>query len=219
MFFAKPSSKVEVINDISDNMVNFYRTIKRDFEGLKSEIDVTLYAEYQYKQAKELWLRGQGQREVIRAWAVFVLSWQSFSGNIGSSWAFSDQRNCAKTFTNIKAMFDERYVKRLEQTQIFCRDACRVIENTDHAQTFFFCDPPYYNADMGSYDGYTKEDFERLLKTLSNVEGKFLLTTYPCDILTEYTQKNGWKTINNKMHLSASTKAGKMKNEVFTMNY
>lgn len=59
MFFAKPSSKVEVINDISDNMVNFYRTIKRDFEGLKSEIDVTLYAEYQYKQAKELWLRGQ----------------------------------------------------------------------------------------------------------------------------------------------------------------
>ncbi|MGL6022498.1 MAG: DNA adenine methylase [Chitinophagaceae bacterium] len=219
VFFAKPKSKIEIINDISDNMVNFYKTIKRNFENLKSEIDVTLYSEYQYKQAKELWKNGENKADVMRAWAVFLLSWQSFSGNIPCSWGFCDQRNRATTFDNAKKMFDERYIQRLEHTQIFCRDALNVIKNTDHKDSFFFIDPPYYNANMGCYDGYTLEDFTKLLELLKGIKGKFLLTTYSSDILTEYTQKNQWQTINNRMHLSASNRVGKQKTEVFTMNY
>lgn len=92
VFFKKPLSKVEIINDLNDNMINFYKTVKRDFDSLHDEVDVTLYSEYQFREAKELWLKG-GDSKVMRAWAVFVLSHQSFSGNLGSSWAFSDTRN------------------------------------------------------------------------------------------------------------------------------
>lgn len=218
VFFKKPISKVEVINDINDNMVNFYKTLKRNFEGLKDEIDVTLYSEHQYKEAKDLWKNG-GDSKVLRAWAVFVLSHQSFSGNLGASWAFSDTRNQAAYFDKMKQVFDERYVKRLENVQIFCRDAINVIENTDNETTFHFIDPPYFNSDCGHYDGYSEEDFKDLLNLLSSVKGKFLLTTYPSALLEEYTLKNGWHTIKNEMHLSASTKAGATKTEVFTMNY
>ncbi|MGL6021770.1 MAG: DNA adenine methylase, partial [Chitinophagaceae bacterium] len=112
-----------------------------------------------------------------------------------------------------------KYVQRLEQTQIFCRDALNVIKNTDHKDSFFFVDPPYYNADMGSYDGYTLEDFTKLLDLLQCIKGKFLLTAYPSEILAKYAKKNQWKTINNRMHLSASAKAGRDKIEVFTMKY
>lgn len=218
VFFQKPISVVEIINDISDNMVNFYRTIKRDFAELHSEVDVTLYSEFQYRQAKALWDAGMG-KSVLRAWAVFVLSHQSFSGNIGQSWAHSDTKNLAKKFDKEKKMFDERYVKRLEQVQIFCRDALNVLETCDSPDTFHFIDPPYFNADMGHYDGYTESDFKNLLNILETLEGKFLLTTYPSEILAEYSTRNGWHTINNEMHLTASNKAGKTKTEVFTMNY
>ncbi|MGL6022477.1 MAG: DNA adenine methylase [Chitinophagaceae bacterium] len=219
VFFAKTKSKVEIINDISDNMVNFYKTIKRDFENLQREIEVTLYSEFQYKQAKELWKNGENKESVMRAWAVFLLSWQCFSGNIGNAWAYSDQKNCATTFDNMKKLFDEKYVQRLEHTQIFCRDALNVIKNTDHKDSFFFIDPPYYNAVMGCYDGYTLEDFTKLLDLLQGIKGNFLLTTYPSEILTQYTKSNAWKTISNRMHLSASNRAGRDKVEVFTMNY
>lgn len=218
VFFSKPESKIEIINDLNDNMVNFYKTIKRDFASLHGEIDVTLYSEWQYREARELWLTKNGN-EILRAWAVFVLSHQSFSGNLGQSWAHSDTRNLAKQFSNTKKMFDERYVRRLEQVQIFCRDALNVLDACDSEDTFHFIDPPYFNADMGHYDGYTESDFKNLLNILETLEGKFLLTTYPSEILAEYSTRNGWHTINNEMHLTASNKAGKTKTEVFTMNY
>ncbi len=119
----------------------------------------------------------------------------------------------------MKDYFDTKFVDRLDRVQIFCRDALSVIANTDSDSSFFFIDPPYYNADMGHYDGYTEEQFIELLELLSKVKGKFLLTTYPSDILKEYTEKFGWNTIENKMFLSASNTPGKMKTEVFTLNY
>ena len=219
VFFRKAPSKVEIINDLNDNMINFYKTIKRSFPELKDEVDVTLYSEYQFKEAKKVWQEGLDKDSVLRAWSVFVLSHQSFSGIMGNSWAFSDTANLARRFDNVKQMFDEKYVKRMEGVQFFCRDAINVLQNCDSADTFHFIDPPYFNSDLGHYGGYTENDFKELLNVLQTIEGKFLLTSYPSSILAEYTEKNGWFTIENEMHLSASTKKGATKVEVFTMNY
>ncbi len=219
VFFEKPRSRVEIINDVNDNIVNFYRVVKRQFEQLKMEIDVTLYSESQWRQARELWETGADKEKVLRAWAVFVLSHQSFSGSLGCSWAFTDTRNLATHFRNVKDYFDVRYVRRLDGVQVFCRDALSVIANVDSPQTFFFLDPPYFNADMGHYSGYTEEQFSKLLEVLSGIEGKFLLTTYPSEVLTEYTERSSWHTISHVMPRSAGNVAGVLKTEVFTLNY
>jgi len=219
LFFAKNLSQNEVINDLNDNMINFYRILKRRFKELFEEVEITLYSEFQHKQAVKLWKEGMSEDEIKRAWAVFVLSHQSFSGILGSTWAFSRSKNEAIRWDNIKRNFDQRYSRRLERTQIFCRDALNVIELSDDPNTFFFIDPPYYNADMGHYKGYTEMDFKNLLNMLTKLQGKFLLTTYPSQILDDYTESNKWLTINNNMHLSAANKKGATKNEVFTMNY
>lgn len=220
VFFVKENAAIEMINDVNDNITNFYKVIKRDFDKLKYEVDATLYAESQWKQARDLWKSGMDADKVIRAWAVFVLSHQSFSGSLGGSWAFSDTRNCAARFKNMKDYFDYKYVQRLDNVQIFDnRDAVDVIEVVDAPETFFFVDPPYYNADMGHYGGYTEADFVRLLERLSEIQGKFLLTTYPSDLLKSYSALFGWHTIENEMFLSASNTAGKTKIEVFTFSY
>jgi len=218
LFFAKPASKVEAINDINDNMVNFYRQVKRDFPKLLEEIEVTLFSEWQHKHAKELWSNGEDKDLIERAWAVFVLSHQSFSGMLGESWAFSRTRNQADYFHRVKQNFDVQYTRRLEHTQIFCRDAINVIQNMDSPDTFHFVDPPYINTDCAHYEGYTLQDFKNLLNTLSNVQGKFLLTTFPTEILAEHTDCNNWHTIKHEMHKSAGGE-GATKTEVFTMNY
>lgn len=219
LFFAKPSSPNEAINDINDNMVNFYRQLKRNFPALHEEVDLTLFSEFQHNQACELWKDGTDQDKLMRAWAVFVLSHQSFSGMLGSSWAASRSKNQAAYFQRVKQNFDERYVRRLEHTQIFCRDALSVIDLMDSPDTFHFIDPPYYNSDCGHYEGYSLNDFENLLKRLLNVKGKFLLTTYPSEILEQYTQQAGWRTVSHEMHKSAGFQADNNKVEVFTMNY
>jgi DNA adenine methylase len=71
---------------------------------------------------------------------------------------------------------------------------------------------------MGHYDGYTIEDFELLLKTLSKIEGKFLLSSYPSEILSSYIKANNWQSIEIEMPVMVSNK-GKRKIEVLTANY
>jgi DNA adenine methylase len=86
----------------------------------------------------------------------------------------------------------------------------------------FYCDPPYFNSDCGHYNGYSVDDFESLLKVLSKIEGKFLLSSYPSDILKQYTSKYKWKQQTKEFTVSVahnSTKPLKKKIEVLTANY
>jgi len=75
------------------------------------------------------------------------------------------------------------------------------------------------DSDQGHYGGYTQEHFNGLMGTLSNVKGKFLMSSYPNETLSEYAKQNSWQQKEIKMHLSASSKAGKKKVEVLTANY
>jgi DNA adenine methylase len=103
--------------------------------------------------------------------------------------------------------------------QIFCRDAVKVLQNTDRPNAFHFIDPPYINTDCGHYGGYTEKDFIDLLNQCEQIKGKFLLTSFDSDILQKYVNRNGWKQIRKEMHKASSKKAGVIKVEVMTMNY
>lgn len=221
-FFAKEPSKVEFINDINHQVTNFYVTAKKQFKNLKLEIDCTLHSEEQFLEAREIYKNSNGkeaQEKVMRAWALFVLSHQTYLHSLDNTFVYNRQRNFATQFNNKKVSFTDIYCKRLEHTTIFTRDALRVIKNADSEDTFHFIDPPYYNSDCGHYEGYTLEDYRNLLELLPTLKGKFLLTSYPSEILTEFTEQFGWHQKHFVMHRSSSGKAGITKTEVFTTNY
>jgi DNA adenine methylase len=71
---------------------------------------------------------------------------------------------------------------------------------------------------MGHYGGYTEADFEALLTLLEGLDGKFLLSSFPSDILKKYVDKNNWHSVEIEMTTMASSKR-KPKTEVLTANY
>lgn len=178
VFFAKRPAEVEFVNEINGELVNFYRVIKRDFDLLKDEVDCTLHSEFLHKKAREIYFSGVDENSVMRAWAVWMLSSQSYLSIMNNTWVYSTDRSFAKTIRNKKETFNELFVKRLENVSIFCRDALQVIKNVDKQETFHYIDPPYYNSDCGHYKGYTINDFENLLKLLETVSGKFMLSSF-----------------------------------------
>ena len=113
-------------------------------------------------------------------------------------------------------MFTCEYSKRLEHASIFCRDALDVIRKADHEDAFHYIDPPYFNADMGHYGGYTRENFAALLDVLGTLKGKFMLSSYLSDVLYEYARRHGWHTLEFNLPRSAG---GGVKTEVLTLNY
>lgn len=134
---------------------------------------------------------------------MWVLSSQGFAGQIDSSWGYDKSTGTStKRLVNKKASFNIDLAIRLQNVQLECADALYIINSRDTKETFFYCDPPYYNADMGHYDGYSKDDFENLLKSLSKIKGKFLLSSYPSDILKAYAKEFKWQTKEFSMQQS-----------------
>lgn len=84
-----------------------------------------------------------------RAWAFWVVTNQSFSSNIGAGWSYGRKKNQSpKTTSNKRARFEQCYATRLEQVSLDCRNALEVIQKRDSKESFFYVDPPYFNADQ-----------------------------------------------------------------------
>lgn len=222
LFFAKPASEVEVLNDINKELINFFSVVKKDFVSLEKMISITLHSRTLHSDASVVYNNPHLFTELQRAWAVWVTCAQSFSSQIGGSFGYDKKTNSTtRKITNKREGFTSEYAIRLQNVTIECADAIYVIKSRDTKDAFFYCDPPYYNSDCGPYAGYTAADFERLLITLSKMQGRFLLSSYPSDLLEKYTKKFGWHQKSIEQQLCVTTKTGKRKTktEVITANY
>lgn len=221
VFFAKPKSEIEVINDTNKSLVTFYRVTQTDFTSLEKEVRITLHSRSAHKDALVIYNAPHLFNDVKQAWAVWTLSTQSFSAMLGGTWGYDlKKRTTSKKIKNKRESFTEEYAIRLQDVQIECTDALRIIESRDSVNTFHYVDPPYVNSNCGHYDGYTWEDFEMLLKKLSGIKGKFLLSSYPSDMLDEFTKKYGWSQKTISMDVTVNNKnSRKKKTEVLTYNY
>lgn len=222
IFFAKEQSEIEVLNDTNRELINFYRVVQQDFSSLEKEIRISLHSRDLHRKAWVIYNNPDMFSEVKRAWALWILSSQSFSANLEGPWGYDKSKNRTPKFIeNKKKRFTEELAIRLQNVQLESTDALYVIRSRDTANSFFYCDPPYYNSDCGHYDGYSLEDFENLLKTLSQIKGKFLLSSYPSETLLKAVKKHRWHLWSIDQKVSVNAKSGylKRKTEVLTANY
>jgi DNA adenine methylase len=222
VFFGKEPSEVEVINDTNKELINFYRVCKEKFLDLQAMVRITLHSRHAHRDAKVIYDNPHLFTDVQRAWSVWTLSAQSFSAMLDGSWGYDKIKGTTSLkIKNKREQFTEDLAHRLQDAQIECADALYIIQSRDTAESFFYCDPPYFNSNCGHYDGYTIEDFERLLHTLSAIKGKFLLSSYPSPTLQKAVKANGWHQWSLESGVSVNAKSGylKRKVEVLTANY
>lgn len=221
VFFAKEPAPLEVINDLNGELINFYKVVKTHFKKINTEIKSSLHCRQHHNEAKIIMNYPQLFDEIKRAWAVWILANQSFASRLDGVWRCDFKNNTtSKRLENKKNQFIKEYAKRLEQVQIENHDALKIIKIWDNKNTFFYCDPPYFNSSMGHYKGYTKQNFENLLEVLSHIKGKFILSSYPSEILEKYIKKNKW--FSEKIEgipFSILIGKKKLKTEVLTYNF
>jgi len=222
VFFAKEPAESEIINDTDHIAMVFYEVIQSDFENLKQKIQATPFARATYKVALTIYRMPHLFSTLQCAWAFYIATNMAFAHNIGS-WGYDKYGKCKTTFDNKKKAFKKSIADRLENAVIESNDAIKVIKSRDAEDAFHYVDPPYVNTAQGNYSGYTMEDYIALLDTLSEIQGKFLLSSYESDILAAYSEKHGWHTISFSKPLSSSKvqkgKSRKKKIEVLTANY
>jgi DNA adenine methylase len=218
IYFAKEQSQVEVINDLNHFVVNFFTQVKTNFSALQKRVQATPFSRGLYKDALLMYNSPHLFTDLDRAWAFWILCNEGYASKIGT-WGYGTNEN--KRERSIAAKRDnflELFAQRLGETQIESLDAVRIIELRDRTQTFFYVDPPYIDSAQGHYSGYTHVHYNQLLSTLANIKGKFLLSSYPSEMLDSYTKKNGWYQLEFKQPTMASP-TRKDKIEVLTANF
>lgn len=219
IFFAKEPSDVEVINDLNGEVVNFYHVLTTDFWRLNELIQATLHSRQQYEEAMVVYNHPKLFDPIRRAWAFWILTNQGYATKIGS-WGYDIAgASMVNRLEGKKIEFNVTIRTRLERTQIECNDALKVITSRDTPDTFHYIDPPYVGSNLGHYGGYTDQHYEDLLKVLTDIKGKFILSNYRSELLDRYISSNKWLVSYHDKQLSASPKPGKRKVEVLVRNF
>lgn len=222
VLFHKEPSKSEVINDTNKELMNFYRVARDQFPKLKKMVQSTLHSRDAYRQATVIYKNPDMFDEIKRAWAIWTISSQGFASKLDGPFGFDKTQNTtSKRIANKRIAFTKEIPERLAHVQIECADALYVIKSRDHEGAFFYCDPPYIGSNCGHYKGYTEADYEALLSLLSAIKGKFLLSSYPTEILDRYARKFRWNRIEKELLVTVNQKSGKAKpkTELLTSNY
>jgi len=223
VFFAKHPANLEIINDKNDNVINFYRCCKENMPALKKRIETLIYSRSIYRRCILVNSNPQNYDKIERAAAFFALSAMCVGSVIGSG--FSTNINISRSLkprrlTKKKKMFCEKLSSRFDNTIIENMDAVELLKLYDTPSAFFYIDPPYFNANMGHYAGFTAADFETLLLTLSQIKGKFLLSCYESDLLKNYLENNAWN-FKEICAVASATRAikNRQRTEILVFNY
>lgn len=224
VFFTKPSTFLEVINDKNDLLITFYKQCVDNFEELQHRVQHTLCSESEHEKARKIYNNPKHRRKIDIAWAVWVMTNMSIMATPRGGWKRDNGTggsHVGVTVDNHRMNFSEEVHNRLKNVQISCHDALDVIKERDTEQTLFYLDPPYINCDQKHYKGYGEEDFVQLLEQLEKIKGKFILSSFMSDVLQEKIKKNRWKhiVIQRKCMIPALVKKPRKKYEVLTWNY
>ncbi len=203
LFFAKPKAEVEVINDMNGEVINFFKVLKTKFPALQKEVQATLHSRELYRKAMLIYKNPKKHSDVQRAWALWTATNQGFAGMIGS-WRFGKTNSKEKAVATKRENFVQTYEDRLKTVQVENNDALKVIARCNEKDAFIYCDPPYIGSDQGHYEGYTESDYKKLLDVLAKVKGKFLLSSYPSKILSQYIRRFGWNTRKVEKHVAVT---------------
>lgn len=224
VYWAKQPAKVEVLNDINGELVNFYVVLKTRPDELHEKMQTLLHSREQFDFARIVYDHPQFFDPVTRAWALWAQTMLGFASKLENSFGYnrtkaSVVRNIAYTKEDLTTSL-AKLAKRIEWTQIENTGALRVIESRDNEKAFHFVDPPYLDTNSRHYGNtFGEEDFHGLLELLSRIKGKFMLTHYPHKLIDEYTQKHGWNIIETEKSISAGLAVRTRKTELIVANY
>ena len=144
----------------------------------------------------------------------------SFASMLDTTFGYDRNGTTSFKVFNAKNGFSEELSNRFKRVTIEQDNAIKIITRYDCEDAFHFVDPPYVGSDCGHYAGsFNEEDFQKLLKILSEVKGKFMLTMFPHDSIKEYAEKFGWTIHKIERTISASKTNRRKQEEWITVNF
>jgi DNA adenine methylase len=199
----KTPALIEVINDIDNEVVNFFEQLRDNSNALIKAVELTPYAEQELISSR---MASKEIDKLERARRFLVQSMMAINGVFGeakSGFSYSDSysRSGIEARVNRWNNLPDRLklvVQRLKAVRIERKDAIKLIERyINRPATLLYLDPPYlgdrasgYNRDANNDDFHVK-----LLNLANEAKSMIFISGYENDLYNSIlTKKRGWET-------------------------
>jgi DNA adenine methylase len=199
VFFTKERSKVEVLNDADSKIANLFYCVAFHFKEFWSKFRWLVYSRaIRQKLTQELKGKRVELGDVDSAVGVLFLAYSSIGGTLygGFSYSRTGDRLRGKDLKNAMLRLRCIHKRLLGNVFIECLDFEDVMNRWDSEKTFFYCDPPYYNAEHYYDKHFGKEDHHRLLNRLKQAKGKWILSGYHNELYDKELQDFPYIEVN-----------------------
>lgn len=198
----KTPAPIEIINDIDNEIVNFFRQLRENSEELCELIELTPYAEQELINART---HIEGLSDLERARRFLVQSMMAINGVFGNerggfSYSDSYSRNGHDARVNRWNNLPERLhlvVKRLKDVRIENRNAISLLKKyINRPATLVYLDPPYFAERTNGYNKDANEEkFHRnLLELADRANCMIFISGYQSDLYDcILTSEKGWQ--------------------------
>lgn len=214
VFFRKAPSKVEVLNDIDGEVVNFFRCVREHYQELCRYLEFTLvsrewFALYQNQNPRSL-------TDIQRAARFFYLQKNAYAALVhGRHYASKVVSAPGFNARRLPEIFEKAH-ERLARVQIESLPFHEFIPRFDRSTTLFFVDPPYWQRKLYNFN-FSEADYQTLANQLQAISGKFILTVDDVPQLRKLFSKS--KITEVEVPYTAQQQAGKRFKELIITNF
>lgn len=216
VLFNKKRSHIETVNDLDEEIVNFFSVLRDKTDELTRLIYLTPFSRKEYIGAYDQ----VSSDPVERARKFAIKCWMGFGcGNLYRNGFKTGQQTHSPNPARAWAELPETMqiaAERLKGVQIECLPAAELIKRYDTKDVFIYADPPYPHSTRKNYlykHEMADSEHEKLLELLINHPGKILLSGYDNDLYN--TILKGW----NKVQMDTRAECGRKRVEILWKNY
>lgn len=189
LLFAKPPSRMEVMNDLNGEVTNFFRVAKHRPAELAERLELECIHAGRFRE-----LRAETPHcEVDRALRFAYLAWYSFSAK-GEHFGSANAKavRIKRPITRVRELL-QTTAARLATVLIEQRDFAEILARYDSETTFFYLDPPYVHfADIARYEALSEDRRVELFGLLGEIKGKFLMSFDDCPEIRALVKQHGF---------------------------
>jgi len=214
VFFRKEPSKVEVLNDLDGEIVNFFRVCQLHHEELLRHFRFCLVSRKWFELFKDT--KADALTDIQRATRYLYLLKNCFASlvrNLNYHWHVVQPPGF-----NLEKLAEviEKAHKRLTRVQIECSSYDQLLARYDRPETLFYLDPPYWGPKLYRYN-FTDADFSKLNDSLKKLRGKFVLSLNDIPKVRELFRDFHIQKV--ELPYTAQRSAGKRYAEVLITNF
>lgn len=185
----KPKHKIEIFNDIDDNIYNLFCVVRDNVDELKKRLSDMIYCEKLYH-----YLRDNEMTDPIdRAVAYLYLHKCGFGGH-GRTFGFSYAKDMTSKLEHPQL---DMIFERLRNVQILNRDYKRILNSIgDKSDIMLYVDPPYYGMECYYRNcEFLKEEHYKLAEYLNKMKCSILISYNKCDEIYSLYPTDKWRYI------------------------